>query len=923
MIFFIFLASFFILVHCQSIQPPAIPLAVRSPYLQAFLPHTTSANNTNNWPSFWTTSHIVGWCGLVRVDGALYSWMGNPVGLTLNNNATFKPVTFQGYQITPTRSILSLQAGPMAINVTFLSPIEPTDLVKQSFPFTYIYFEASSTDENSHSVQVYQDISGEWTSSDTNNVIQWNTTTSSNPIIFHEAQRDPYQYMIETNNIAEDGVVYHVTNSGASVTYQTGQDIVLRSGFLNYGKLNKTQDTNYRAISSDWPVFAFASDLGSISSTPSPVVWGIGLVRQNDIIYSTTSGNQTRQQYFFTEYSDVSTAMSAFMSDASTALQRATTLDNKIVSDASLISSNYADLVSLASRQAMAGIEITVGTSNGKVNNSDIMFFMKDLGNSQRANPVEVLYAAFPAILYLNASWAGYLLEPLLQFEQSGLYSQAFAADDLGDAFPAVVGNTAPSVLTAMESSSDMLIMAWAHATFSGDGTLISQYYSTLKKWTDTLISENPLTPNSFISADGLSSANMTNLAIKGIIAIRTMAEISKTLGFTSDYNSYSGNASSLVSQWQNVAGSSGHLTSTYGASTSWAMIYNLYPDKLFGFNLVNDSIYTEQTNYYSNAVSSAASFGLPYDSNESGTAKSQWTLFTAGTVTDSSVRNSLVSMVYESASNLKNFTVFPTTYSTSDGSTQGGGASPAQGAMFALLALNLTKHTITGSSTGSSAGSNPLNNSSTSHSHAGAIAGGVVGGIAFIALLALAVFFFRRSRSRRGISDYSEKESGGFAMLFRPRRPRNSPSQEPLDGYYVEPIGPYTSSSLAQSRGYTSTDPPSSHPTSSNGESHDYAAGVAPQPASSNSSNQDSNRVPLRLHNGDGEQAPRRQAPPLPRKGSSNPPLPPGAARHRPPSSSVTASSTTGLREEVENLRRQMEEMRSRNAYEPPPEYQ
>lgn len=41
------------------------------------------------------------------------------------------------------------------------------------------------------------------------------------------------------------------------------------------------------------------------------------------------------------------------------------------------------------------------------------------------------------------------------------------------------------------------------------------------------------------ITADGLSNDNMTNLAIKGILAIRTMAEISHTFDNTHDYNNY------------------------------------------------------------------------------------------------------------------------------------------------------------------------------------------------------------------------------------------------------------------------------------------------------------------------------------------------------------------------------------------------
>ncbi|KIK53996.1 hypothetical protein GYMLUDRAFT_178075 [Collybiopsis luxurians FD-317 M1] len=668
--FFVLASSFFPLSLNQFIQSPAIPLAVRSPYIQAYLPHISTYTPTNavqQWPNFWTTHHILGWGGLLRVDGLFYSWLGQYGGLTLDNNATLNAATLNSYQVTPTCSVLSLTAGAMAINITFLSPIEPDDLVLQSFPFTYIYFEASLMDGNFHSLQVYQDITGEWISSNITDFMQWNTTTS-NTILFHQAWRSPPEPMTEAENMTEDGVVYHVTNAGNNVTYQTGAANPLREAFLSNGKLDNSQNTTSRAINDQFPVLAFSTDLGNITSTSSPVVWGIGLVRNPTIIYR----NQTRRPYFFTRYPDVQNAMSDFISNASDARQRALKLDTKIISDSSKISPDYTGLVSLASRQVMAGLDITIGLdSNGQVNTSDILIFMKDIGNSQRINPVEVLYAALPAILYFNSSWAGYLLKPLLQFESSALYNVNFSAGDLGSNFPIAIGNRDPPIFEGMESTGDMLIMTWAHATFSGDGSLVSAYYHTLKKWTDWLISEHPLTPNEFTTADGLNRVNMTNLAIKGIIAIRSMAEISRVVGESDDYNNYSSTASSLALQWQSIAGSSGHLTSTYNDLSSWGLIYNLYPDKLLGFNLNPVNIINFTHKWF---ACIAPPFGLPFDSTEV-TAMSHWTLFTAATVSDTNTRDSLVSMVHAAASNQKHFVVFPTRYSSSDGSLQGGAA--------------------------------------------------------------------------------------------------------------------------------------------------------------------------------------------------------------------------------------------------------
>ena len=47
-------------------------------------------------------------------------------------------------------------------------------------------------------------------------------------------------------------------------------------------------------------------------------------------------------------------------------------------------------------------------------------------------NSVDVLYAAFPTFLYINATWAQALLTPLLEYQDSNLYFNPYAAQDLG-----------------------------------------------------------------------------------------------------------------------------------------------------------------------------------------------------------------------------------------------------------------------------------------------------------------------------------------------------------------------------------------------------------------------------------------------------------------------------------------------------------
>jgi Domain of unknown function (DUF5127) len=116
---------------------------------------------------------ILGWSVLVRVDGLTYSFLGAE-GLGFLNGT----VNLTNVAVTPTQTVVTARAGAMQVNLTFLNPIEvrfhssvifnvlhayhlkPGDWVKQSIPFSYMAFTASSLDGAAHAVQVYSDVSG-------------------------------------------------------------------------------------------------------------------------------------------------------------------------------------------------------------------------------------------------------------------------------------------------------------------------------------------------------------------------------------------------------------------------------------------------------------------------------------------------------------------------------------------------------------------------------------------------------------------------------------------------------------------------------------------------------------------------------------------------------------------------------------------
>lgn len=105
----------------------------------------------------------------------------------------------------------------------------------------------------------------------------------------------------------------------------------------------------------------------------------------------------------------------------------------------------------------MGALDITLAKSgSGDWNMSDVKVFMKNMGGagtdsegcvlfsyednflilynreSYSVNTVDILYAAFPMFLYLNPELGGYLLSPLLEYQDSTAYTLDYAARNIG-----------------------------------------------------------------------------------------------------------------------------------------------------------------------------------------------------------------------------------------------------------------------------------------------------------------------------------------------------------------------------------------------------------------------------------------------------------------------------------------------------------
>ncbi|KAL1661464.1 hypothetical protein GGF50DRAFT_129457 [Schizophyllum commune] len=646
----------------KPFNPASVPLAVRSPYVSTWLPQGKGTALNEAWATFYTGG-ITAWAGFITVDDKPYSFMGVP-----GADADFEKATQKSVEITSTQSIYVMTAGAVDLTVTFLSPVEPTDLVKQSIPLSYLSLSAASNDGSAHSVQIYTDISAEWLSpGDGAQPVNW--TLGDGDVLSHTLSLQTQLNYEENNDMIRHGSVYYSTAKTDGLTHMSGPDKSVRTLFVNSSALDNSQDTTFRNVSDSFPVFAFAHDLGDVKDATEPIVMSIGLVREPAVQYVVSGNNmQDRSLYFWTEYGSVGDLIKDFLGDYKDALSRAQKLDEQIRSDASAISSDYASITALSVRQALAALEITTISSNGNTNTVDVIFPM------------------WPLLMYLNPALGKYILLPALKYQATGQYPNKYSVHDMGTHFPKAIGhNDGKDEAMPVEECGNMLIMALSYTQKANDHSLVNDYVDAFDQWTQFLIDE-ALVPASQLSTDDFAGhlENQTNLAIKGIIGIKAMSEIANTIGDKTTGSKYNDIASDYVSKWQDLAKSAegDHTTLNYGNDSSWGLTYNLYADKLLGFNLFPSSIYDQQTAFYQKHTNT---YGVPLDSRHTYT-KSDWEIWTAAIMSDTNTRDMLISAVAQYAANGQNDAPFSDWYETTDGKVAGFRARPVVGGHFALV---------------------------------------------------------------------------------------------------------------------------------------------------------------------------------------------------------------------------------------------
>ncbi|HEX3783033.1 MAG TPA: DUF5127 domain-containing protein [Pseudonocardiaceae bacterium] len=659
----------------DPIRPPATPLAVRSPYLSSWLAADTLPGS---WATFWT-GHVTAMSGIARIDGTSYVFMGIP---TLTNQPALQAMTQTNLTVTTTKSVFTLTGGGVELVVTFLSPVEPGDIRRQSMPLSYVSVVAASADGKAHQVGLYLDISGEWSANDVSTPVTWAAEDSSSVRSLSITPATP-QVLAENGDMATWGTVVWSTPDRSGLTWEIGEDQIVRGSAVGSGVLGNVVDPDMpRAVNDRWPVLGLNLELGTVKAASAPFVVSIGHIRNPAVSYLGTDLAPLWTSYWQT-WEDM---VAFFHGDVTAATARATALDARIKSEATAAGgAKYAALCTLALRQAYGATELAV-------RDGQPWAFLKEISSDGNVSTVDVTYPGSPAFLYLDPGYLGLLLAPLLDFAENGGWNQVYAEHDLGSSYPNASGlnpgNTEPM---PVEESANMLIMSAgyiARIPAAQASAFALLHYPVLKGWADYLVA-NALDPGYQNQTDDFTGfiAHSVNLALKGIIGLGAMSQISTAAGNSADAKNYLSTAQDYIAQWAVKAEdtTNTNLKLAYDQPDTWSLKYNGYPDTLLGTGLVTSAVAAQEAAWY---LAHENQYGVPLDLRHSYT-KTDWQLWTAAWQhNNKEISQHLIEDVYDFANTSTSRVPFSDWYDTISGRQVGFQARPVIGGVFALLSL-------------------------------------------------------------------------------------------------------------------------------------------------------------------------------------------------------------------------------------------
>ena len=573
---------------------PAYPLITHDPYFSIWsFSDEAFASNTRHWTG---REHSI----MIKaiVDGTVYQLMGKA------ESEEIKKGEQHSVQVTATSTKYQFYCGGSNIMLHFLSPLIASDLNLYSRPVSYIDVSAKNTDGSNHTIQVEIKISGEIA-----------VNEKSEPYTISKGNYQGIQYV-------------KVGSVDQKVLGKKGDNVRINWG---YGYLASNDKQTKLEGSSNYMMASFQLS-PSANSTSHKFV----MVAYDDL-YSIQYFGDNLEAWWKKPFSNIENLLSTSAREYTSILTKCKSFDQSLYNEANLAGGKqYAELCVAAYRQSLAAHKLVRGK------NDEVLFPQKENFSNGSIWTVDVTYPSAPLTLIYNPALLKGMVEPLIDYSESGKWTKPFAAHDLGT-YPLANGQTYPEDMP-VEEAGNMILLTAAICKAEKNFSFAKKHWNTLTQWVEFLVKDG-FDPANQLCTDDFAGhlARNVNLSMKAITGIGAYAQMAKVLGETTTSSKYAAIAKAYASKWISMADEGDHFALTFDKNNTWSQKYNLVWDKLLKLNLFPSEVYEKEIKYY---LTKQQTFGLPLDSRKTYT-KSDWILWTATLASNKQDFDALISPIH------------------------------------------------------------------------------------------------------------------------------------------------------------------------------------------------------------------------------------------------------------------------------------
>ncbi len=608
-------------MKCQ-LRPPAVPLITIDPYTSCW---SFADHLYDQWPRHWTGTEFA-LCGMVRVDGTPMRFMGGPEVLAVSVQQT-------SLEVRPTQTIYQFEAGPVELEVVFMSPLLLADLELLSRPASYVFFRTRSLDGAVHQVEVYLDMTSQWAVNVPHQKVLWKRQEAGAllALSFRNEQQPILQKAGDDLRIDWGTALLAVPRNAEALV---GDIDYCRAAFVERGVLSDEHLLPMPRKSTYWgeTVLAVKLDLSCSAKTEGDSVALIGYDDEYSVEYF---GAPLRAWWRRHEGASPEKMLNEAYAERASVRERCIAHDDHLLAEAERVGgAQYASLIGLAYRQAISACKL-VAAPDGRP-----FFFSKENFSNACMGTVDVNYKSAPLFIYANPELMKGMLDPIFDYCRSDQWKFGFPAHDLG-LYPKANGQVYKNfhlphqtevAQMPVEECGNMLTLTTAVCLREGHAGYAAAQWDQLTHWADYLV-QHGLDPEAQLVTDDFTGmmGHSVNLSAKSVVAIACYAKLAAMQGKQADAAKYRAIAEDYAERWQRMADDGDHYRLAFDQSGTWSQKYNLAWDTVFGLSLFQKEVMQKELAFY---AKHRLNYGTPLDSR-SPAAKPEWAIWVA-TMADS-----------------------------------------------------------------------------------------------------------------------------------------------------------------------------------------------------------------------------------------------------------------------------------------------